>query len=174
MKNYLFRKGCVLLISTFCLLNYSCKSNDEEVPLEADLILEEIQMERGSETIIMEFSEDGRPILETNKSFIYNANNQLIESVDSAGGWFFPTNYSYNNDLLVTYDYTVIGSSGGTSQVHTEISYEDTSVTRTAFYEGETVFLPYTAPGDKVEFKFLRVGEQKEIVVEVVSRLHER
>jgi hypothetical protein len=57
--------------------------------------------------------------------------------VDSTGGWFFPTYYSYNNDSLVTYDYTVIGGSDGTSQVHTEVSYEDTSVTRTAFRDGE-------------------------------------
>jgi hypothetical protein len=57
--------------------------------------------------------------------------------VDSTGGWFFPTYYSYNNDSLVTYDYTVIGGSDGTSQVHTEVSYEDTSVTRTAFRDGD-------------------------------------
>jgi hypothetical protein len=137
MRNSLFRKGCVLLIATFCLLNYSCKSNDETAVLPADLILMEIQMERGSEIIITEFSEDGRPISETNRGFSYDANNQLIELVDSTGGWFFPTYYSYNNDLLVTYDYSVIGGSDGTSQVHTEVSYEDTSVTRTAFRDGD-------------------------------------
>jgi hypothetical protein len=48
MKNYLFRKGFILFILTFCLLNYSCKSNDETAVLPADLILMEIQMERGS------------------------------------------------------------------------------------------------------------------------------
>lgn len=137
MLENVFRKCCVLFISTFCLLNYSCKSSDDEIPQSLDSRLMEIQMERGSEIIITEFSEDGRPISETNRSFIYDTNNQLIESVDEAGGVVLPTNYSYNNDLLVTYDFSVIGGSDGVSQVSTEISYEDTSVTRTAYHEGE-------------------------------------
>jgi hypothetical protein len=96
MRNYLFRKGCVLLISTFCLLNCSCKSNDETVLLQADLILEQIQMDRGSETIMIEFSEDGRPISETNRSFVYNANNQLTRSVVENSWFILATNYSYD------------------------------------------------------------------------------
>lgn len=138
IKNFIFRKFGVLLISVLGIFIFSCSSDDESAPLLADLILKEIQVEMGgSEDFITEFAEDGRPVLGNYRSFIYNSNNQLIESIMEDNSFAQPTNYSYNNDLLVSYDYSVIGSDDGVSQVHVEIMYNDNVVTLTAFHENE-------------------------------------
>ncbi|MBV1922693.1 MAG: hypothetical protein KUG68_01550 [Flavobacteriaceae bacterium] len=136
-KKYSSKKYGVLLVSMLSMFIFSCNSDDESTPLLADLILNEIHVESGGETIITEFAEDGRPISASNRSFSYDNNNQLIEEVKENDWFTLPTNYSYNNDVLVSYDYSVIASSDGVSQVHVEVAYNDNIVTLTAFHENE-------------------------------------
>lgn len=98
-------------------------------------------MDRGGETIMIEFSEDGRPISETNRSFVYNANNQLTRSVVENSWFILATNYSYDGDLLTTYNTPSIGSNDVVVEYAGEISYENSSIRRSVSLDEEILYL---------------------------------
>ena len=142
IMNFISKKCGSLLILVFSVLIYSCKSSDEEVPHHLESRLMQIQTESTLMPVqVLEFSEDGRPISETNRTFIYDANRHLIESTEDTGRFILSTYYSYSNDKLIRYDTPAIGSSDAVIRVNGEITYEDLIITRTAIVDGEIQYL---------------------------------